>query len=164
MPCTCPPEALAWRRLSDTPDALTTVVAEVQAARPQASYDALKRSPPSNAHHDGASTLARAGAITIAGLPLLTQDARVSDALSLAVGADPAAASAHHKVEALRMHLEQELGFKTLVAAHRAMQRKGEPGVSDAEVDEAVLAIVGYQHVGSIQLLDQLVQAENTLV
>ena len=164
MPCTCPPEALPWRRYSDTPDALTAIVTEVQAARPYVKNDALKRSPPSSTHHDEASTLARAGAITIAGLPLVTQDARVSDALSLAVGADSSAASAHHKVEALRMHLEQELGFKTLVAAHRAMQRKGEPGVSDAEVDEAVLAIVGYQHVGAIQVLDQLVHAENTLI
>lgn len=61
------------------------------------------------------------------------------------------------------MYLEDKLGVSTLVKAYRTMQLKGTSNYSDAEVEENVLSIVGYDNIDAIPLLGQLVAAETTL-
>lgn len=85
------------------------------------------------------------------------------DAVARAVGQDASSASGHHKVEALRMYLEQSIGLSKLVAAHRVMEKRSSAGASAADIDEQVLSIVGDDNARVLPVLRQLVEAERQL-
>lgn len=163
-PCTCPQSLVDARRVwgsvhRPSDDALTSLVAST-VTTPKASPPPRLSMP---SQPDNRSVLATVGSITIAGQPLQSADPALANVLSRAVGVLPSAASAHHKVEALRMHLEQQLGLRTLVAAHKAIQRSESGLASEAEVDEELLSIVGYHNLSAIPALRQLVGAEESL-
>jgi hypothetical protein len=168
LPCTCPPHLHwagsrpVWSPENHSDDVLQALVVQHEHASASVDSKPVDEHPPvqSTPTQPHRSALANYGAITIAGLPVSSSNEHAMVALHQAVGLAPEAASAHHKIEALRMFLENRLGLSTLITAHRAMSAKGCGMASDAEVDETVLSIVGFQNVDTVEVLDQLVQAE----
>lgn len=171
-PCTCPPHlhrGSSWPVWSPQEDSISDALGDFVAQHQQTESEmgghhdvVVADTPPvkSASPPQQRSALANYGAITIAGLPVSSSNEHAMVVLHQAVGQAPQAASAHHKIEALRMFLENRLGLPTLIAAHRAMSVKGCGGTSDAEVYETVLSIVGFHNMDTVEVLDQLVQAE----